>query len=76
MTAGEARTLKNLAEIVQSHIPCEIVNGPPDPEKPSRGTMSPEKAKRLLGWEPRYNLDEGMKLYIDSYKEMMNGYPA
>lgn len=69
LTAGEARSLKNLAEIVQSHIPCEIVHGPPDPEKPSRGTMSPEKAKRLLEWEPKFNLDRGMELYCRYYKE-------
>lgn len=72
LTAGQARTLKDLAEIVRSRIPCEIQYGPPDPEKPSRGTMSIEKAQRLLGWTPKYNLETGMGEYCDWYKEMLN----
>jgi len=69
ITASQARTLKELAEIVQSHIPCEIQYGPPDPEKPSRGTMDCSKAERLLGWRPRLTLEEGMSRYIDFYRE-------
>jgi nucleoside-diphosphate-sugar epimerase len=49
-----------------------IEYGPADPEKPSRGTMSPEKAKRLLGWSPQYDLDRGMEATINWYKEFLN----
>lgn len=73
ITASQARTLKELAEIVQSHIPCEIRYGPPDPEKPSRGTMSCAKAERLLAWRPRIGLEEGMERTIAFYREFLNG---
>lgn len=69
LTAGEARTLQDLAEIIQSHIPCQITYGEPDPHKPSRGTMAFWKAKRLLGWQPQWSLEKGMASYIGYYKE-------
>ena len=72
LTAGRARSLRELAEIVHANIPCTIEYGSPDPEKPSRGTMSVDKARRLLGWEPKIGLDEGMALYADFYKEFLN----
>ena len=73
LTAGAARTLKDLAEIVQGYIPCEIHYGPPNPDKPSRGTMSVWKAKRLLGWKPKYHLESGMADYISWYRNFMKG---
>jgi len=72
LTAGDARSTQNLADIVTRHIPGVIEYGPADPEKPSRGTMSPEKAKRLLGWSPQYDLDRGMEATINWYKEFLN----
>ena len=71
LTAGAARTLQDLAEIVQSHIPCEIQYGPPNPDKPSRGTMAVWKAKRKLGWTPQFHLESGMLDYIQFYREFM-----
>ena len=32
------------------------------------------KAKRLLGWEPRYKLDDGLKLTIDWIRENISSY--
>lgn len=72
ITAAQARTLRELAEIVQKHIPCEVIYGPPDPEKPSRGTMSCAKAERLLAWRPRISLEEGMARTIQFYKEFLS----
>jgi nucleoside-diphosphate-sugar epimerase len=65
ITTGEARTLKELADIVKSHFPDLVVNyGPADPEKPSRGTMSVTKAQLLLGYRTKYSLERGMAEYI------------
>jgi nucleoside-diphosphate-sugar epimerase len=72
LTAGQARSLRELAEIVNNNIGCRIEYGPPDPEKPSRGTMSPDKAHRLLDWKPRIGLDAGMAMYTNWYKEYFN----
>lgn len=71
ITAGQAKTLAELAEIVRKRIQCRIEYGPPDPEKPSRGTMSVEKAKRLLGWEPIFPLEDGMRAYIAWYEKTL-----
>jgi len=73
ITAGQARTLRELAEIVQKRISCEVIYGPPDPEKPSRGTMLCTKAERLLGWKPKINLEDGMNRTIDFYEQFLNG---
>lgn len=70
LTTGNARSLKDLANIVKAHFPDLVVNyGPPDLEKPSRGTMSVEKAERLLGFKPRFSLEKGMGEYIRWYQQ-------
>jgi nucleoside-diphosphate-sugar epimerase len=40
---------------------------PEDDPKQRRPDIS--KAKRLLGWEPKVNLDEGLKSTIDFFKQ-------
>ncbi|RJR37224.1 MAG: NAD(P)-dependent oxidoreductase [Desulfobacteraceae bacterium] len=66
ITAAEARSLDNLAEIVTTWIPASVEHGSVD-DKPKRGTMSVDKARSLLNWGPRYDLDEGVKNYIRWY---------
>lgn len=69
LTTGQARSLKELAGIVKAHFPDLVINyGPPDLEKPSRGTMSVAKAEKLLGFVPRYSLEQGMGEYIAWYR--------
>jgi nucleoside-diphosphate-sugar epimerase len=43
---------------------------PRDKLMPSRGTLSMEKAKRLLGFEPQYPVEKGFPNYIEWYKEL------
>lgn len=65
ITAGQARSLGELAGLVQAHFPnTPIHNVDRDPEKPHRGTMSVDKARRLLGYEPRYQLEDGIEAYV------------
>jgi nucleoside-diphosphate-sugar epimerase len=66
ITASQARSLNDLAEIVTQWIPGKIERGHSD-DKPKRGTMSVDKARSLLNWGPRYGLDEGVKNYIRWY---------
>jgi nucleoside-diphosphate-sugar epimerase len=35
---------------------------------PERGTLNIDKAKRLIGYSPKYNLEEGYIKYIQWYK--------
>ena len=69
ITAADARSLNDLVRIIREHYPHLVSRcGPADPEKPSRGTMSNDKAMALLGYEPRWNLERGMGYYIGWYK--------
>ena len=44
---------------------------PKDDLTPDRGTMSIKKARRLLGYEPRYPLERGFRRYINWYEQLL-----
>lgn len=69
ITGGHARSIQELADIVTARYPVEVNYGEPDPEKPSRGTMSNEKARNLLGYIPQFDLETGMQLYMNWYDD-------
>jgi len=71
ITRGEGRSLKELASILQNLIPgTKIISEPvpPDEKRPDRGALDIKKAKKLLGYEPLYSLEEGMKKYVEFVK--------
>ena len=70
ITRGEGRSLKEFVEILQTLIPnvkTEIV--PADKTRAERGALDISKARKLLGYEPKYSLEEGLKLYVDFVKK-------
>jgi nucleoside-diphosphate-sugar epimerase len=42
---------------------------------PERGTLSVDKARRLIGYEPQYPLEQGFPRYIEWYKQMAAEHP-
>lgn len=71
ITAGESRSLKELAGIVQGHFPgVGLEYGPADPQRPLRGTLSIAKARSVLGYAPKWRLEEGMADYIRWYRDV------
>lgn len=71
MTYGDSRSLSQMAEIVKESFPnVEIKYIPKDKLMPDRGTLSMEKAKRLLGFEPQWPLEKGFPKYIEWYKSL------
>jgi nucleoside-diphosphate-sugar epimerase len=67
MTRGQGRSLKAVANIVKSHFPqTKIISKPLDKSlrRPKRGAMDISKAKKLLGYNPQYSLEKGIKKYI------------
>jgi len=65
ITCGEARRLLDFALIVKEHFPwVEYEITERDSFRPKRGTLSIEKAKRLLGYESDYNLEKGIAEYV------------
>lgn len=71
LTYGSARSVADMAEIIQQHFPgIKIQNEERDNLMPERGTLDVTKARRLIGYEPSWSLDKGYPRYIAWYKEM------
>lgn len=77
ITYGGARTINQMAEIVKEHFPdIKIINNPRDGLMPERGTLSIEKAKRILGYSPEFPLEKGFVKYIEWYKDFYAKSPG
>jgi dTDP-glucose 4,6-dehydratase len=61
---------KVILEVTRSK--SEICFGPLPQDDPSRRKPDISKAKRILGWEPRIDLREGLKLSIEYFRESLN----
>jgi nucleoside-diphosphate-sugar epimerase len=69
LTYGKSRTLNELLGILAGHFPNLKVNFlPKDVLMPDRGTLSVEKAKKLIGYEPSFPVEIGFDNYIQWYK--------
>jgi nucleoside-diphosphate-sugar epimerase len=76
LTYGGARTLNQMIGLMKEAFPgIEVVHNPRDGLMPERGTLSIEKAKRLIGYQPRYPLEEGFPRYIAWYKHLFAEQP-
>jgi len=72
LTRGEGRSLKEFAEIIQRHIPGTQIEErpvPKDEKRPERGALDITKARNLLGYDPKYSLEEGLQEYIEFVKK-------
>lgn len=72
ITFGESRTNQDLAAIVAAAIPGAEVERTQenDPQRqPKRGTMDITKAKRLLGFQPKYSLETAMPIVVRQYQD-------
>ncbi len=71
ITFGGARALNDLAKLVIDHFPgLKVTYNPRDALMPERGTLSIEKARRMIGYEPAYPVDKGFVRYIQWYKQL------
>jgi nucleoside-diphosphate-sugar epimerase len=76
LTYGDARTLKQMIEVVQSEFPGTVVKYQSrDQLMPERGTLDIGKARRLLGFEPKWPLEKGLVNYIRWYKDLAGRHP-
>jgi len=70
ITYGKGRKLNELANIIIESFPnSKIDYKPRDNLMPLRGTLSIEKAKNKLGFNPKFNIEKGLAKYIDWYKK-------
>jgi nucleoside-diphosphate-sugar epimerase len=70
ITYGQARTIRDLADIIKKIVPdVKLEERPPAPEKPKRGTLIMDKARDRLGFIPSRSLDEAYEKYCRWYQE-------
>lgn len=71
LTYGESRTVKKMADILKDHFPnVQIDYQDDDPFIPKRGTLDVQKAKKLIGYLPKNNLELAYPKYIEWYKDL------
>ena len=71
ITYGESRSIAQMADILKEHFPeINLKYQPRDRLMPSRGTLSVDKARELIGYDPQYPLEKGFVEYIQWYKEL------
>jgi len=69
ITRGEGRTLKELSDILKKYFPdLKTIIKPADFTRPKRGALDITKAKKILGYSPRYSLEDGIKEYVEYIK--------
>jgi len=72
LTYGTSRSISEMVGIIKTEFgDIGIQYLPKDDLMPDRGTLSIEKAKRLLGYEPRYPLESGFVKYIRWYNTLV-----
>jgi nucleoside-diphosphate-sugar epimerase len=71
LTYGESRSIGQMADILKDHFEGVQINYlPKDKLMPDRGTLSVEKARRLIGYEPQFPLEKGFVEYIKWYQSI------
>ena len=69
LTFGNGRSINELAGIVKANFPNIVIEyHERDALMPERGSLSIEKAKKLLGYTPMFPIEKGFQNYIDWYK--------
>jgi len=72
LTYGDSRSLADMAAIIKQQFPSvQIRYVLKDKLTPDRGTLSVEKAKKLIEYEPDWPLERGFVRYIEWYKNML-----
>ena len=67
ITCGEGRSLKELADILKQYFPDLRMRIEESSQvfRPKRGALDITRARTLLGYNPRYSLEEGIREYME-----------
>lgn len=74
LTRGEGRTIKELAELLIKLSPetgSQTIIKEVNVYRPNRGALDITKARTILGYNPKYSLEEGMKEYTEFLKNTL-----
>lgn len=76
LTNGSARSILEMATLIKEYFPeVEMEYMERDGLMPFRGTMSVDKAARLLGYAPQNPLEIGVKKYVEWYRTLKLDFP-
>ena len=73
LTYGQSRSLLEVIEILEEHFPhFEVRFEDKDKLVPDRGTLSVDKARELIGYNPQFPIERGLHRYIQWYRTMID----
>ena len=73
ITYGAAKEINEMLEILKSYFSdIEVINKDREKFTPTRGTLSTDKAKDLLNYQPSWSLENGYPKYINWYKDIFD----
>ena len=73
LTYGKSHSIAEMSRVLLDHFRnVKIAYKKKDKLTPDRGTLNIDKARKLLGYEPKYPLQKGYAKYINWYKEFWN----
>jgi nucleoside-diphosphate-sugar epimerase len=74
LTYGSSRPVRDLVDIIKRYFPnVEVERIERDKLMPVRGTLSVDKAKKLLGFQPKYPVEVGFPKYVEWYLGLREG---
>ncbi len=69
--AGNGRSVNEMLAILRAKLPgIRVRREAKQALMPERGTLSGEKARALIGYQPRHPLEVGFAHYIDWYRDL------
>lgn len=73
LTYGNSRSISELIDILRSHFPGVVIKClPKDRLMPDRGTLSVDKANKIIGYNPQFPIEKGFVKYINWYKNLFD----
>jgi nucleoside-diphosphate-sugar epimerase len=71
LTYGKSRSINELIGLLRAHFPgIEVEHKTRGKLVPERGTLCVDKARAMIGYRPRWALEEGMAAYLQWYRSM------
>ena len=71
LTYGDSRSINQMVAILKNYFPdVNVKTVSKDRLTPDRGTLSVDKARKLLGYDPKFPLEVGFPRYIEWYKNL------
>ncbi len=73
LTSAQPRRIREFVAVLQGLLPgSQATYQPPDAALNCQGSLSIAKARKLLGFTPRFDLEEGMARWIQWYRDRVS----